>query len=342
MPSNFGFIRTLGTSGSGNTNINNTYELCINYDLNHLAIADYGNSRLLVWKLDGTYYGKLTKYGITDTTATPHSICYIEGNYYFTDPLQHVVVCVDAVNLTWKSIFGTIGTSGSSTSTLNSPYGMCAAGKYLYVVDTGNDRVMKLDSNLTYKGDSGTLLSGTAMVGITYDPTHKELYIVDNGNDRVMHVNYRLNDLIQTIGSSSNLSDPCGCAYIDQLLYVADYDTNGIVVFETAGASKVTSSLGSGDGAITRAYDVIPYRNTILISQYAGDEIMQWYNYSYRRGLTSSTTRKFEDDTPHGKNPMTLIAGTELIAGTTQEYGSPNRWIEEEETIEAHMWTKET
>jgi len=342
VPSNFGHIRTLGSSGTGNTNVDGTYGLCINPDLGHLCICDYGNSRLLVWKLDATYYGKLTKYGISDTTSTPNFVCYVEGKYYFTDATQHVVVCVDAISLEWRKVFGTIGTSGSSTSTLNGPQGICTDGKHIYVVDTGNDRVVKLDLSLNYKASSGTLLAGTTLVGICYDPHRQEFYVVDNGGDTVKHINHRMNDLIQDIGSASNLSDPYGCAFIDQLLYVADYATNGVVIFETAGATKVTSSLGSGNGAITTAYDVLPYRNTIFVSQYGTDTIMHWYNYNYRRALTPTTVRKFEGNVAIGNNPMTLIAGTELIAGTTQEYGTPSRWIEEEETAESKLWVKET
>jgi len=177
------------------------------------------------------------------------------------------------------------GDGGAATNaSLNNPYGvtMDAAGN-LYIADTYNQRIRKVDinGNITtvagngasgYSGDGGTATSASLSypTGVALDAAGN-LYIADNNNNRIREVG--LNGIIRTVAgngsaiyagdgggaTSASLANPSGVA-LDAFgdLYIADslnerireVDTNGIIT--TVAGNGSADYTGDG-GAATNA-----------------------------------------------------------------------------------------
>jgi hypothetical protein len=115
---------------------------------------------------------------------------------------------------TVTTIAGTMGTSGAAASgyqdttgsaaRFNTPIGICHDGsRYLYVTDSGNYVVRRIDTQAPYTvttvagtvgttGNSGitkgSYLFSSQLYGCYYDTATNKLFVVDSGNNSIRNI----------------------------------------------------------------------------------------------------------------------------------------------------------
>ena len=211
------------------------------------------------------------------------------GNLYIADRGNHRIRKVDAAGvITTVAGTGTVGYSGdggaATAARLNGPEGVAPDGAgNLYIADTGNHRIRKVDSagviatvagtgTVGYSGDGGAAtaarLNGPA--GVAPDGAGN-LYIADTSNQRIRKVDSA--GVITTVAGSSTtgafggdggaataarLNTPAGVA-LDGAgnLYIADTLSDRIRKVDSAGVITTVAGTGtagfSGDGGAATA-----------------------------------------------------------------------------------------
>ncbi|MGZ3863093.1 MAG: NHL domain-containing protein [Bacteroidia bacterium] len=201
------------------------------------------------------------------------------GNVYFSDPGNN---CIRVVNtsgiISTVAGNGTQGYSGdgglATVATLSSPTGICLDGQgNMYIMDSGNERIRKVDINGVistfagngmggYSGDGGIATNAGISVGdgLCVD-SWGNLYFADTHNMRVRMIN--TNGIISTIAGNGgmNLSGDGGPAINASIylpyginfdrsgnLYIADL--NNYVVRKVTGAVGINNSSLKNDSKI--------------------------------------------------------------------------------------------
>ena len=133
--------------------------------------------------------------------------------------------------------FGQYGTGQSSGSTiyLNAPYDICTDAEFLYITDSGNNRVQVTDLYGNFVASFGSFGTSVgffnAPMGIAVDENF--LYIVDHGNNRFQIFSktypYYFVQSVGSLGSGPNEFDgPTDCAVDSFFFYI--YDAGNPVV----------------------------------------------------------------------------------------------------------------
>jgi sugar lactone lactonase YvrE len=160
--------------------------------------------------------------------------------------------------------FGVTGITASDNLHLNLPSGTFVdGGGNIYIADTANHRVIKLNSSLVYQGQFGvTGISGADNIHLNYPnsvtvDTSGNIYISDTLNQRIVKLNSGFAYVTQfgvtgiTGNDSSHLNTPYQIC-IDSTqsnLYVADYGNSRIVRLSLAmafGATPITGVAANG------------------------------------------------------------------------------------------------
>ncbi len=150
--------------------------------------------------------------------------------------------------LTALSFVAAVGTEGHGGLTqFDGPSGVATDGKYLYVSDDYNSRIVKLRaSDLSFVGAVGTQGSGPDQFdgpsGVATDGTY--LYVADPDNQRI--VKLRASDLSWVAAVS--FSYPRGIATDGTFVYVADYNNSRIVKLRASDLSLVAAVGTGGSG----------------------------------------------------------------------------------------------
>lgn len=216
------------------------------------------------------------------------------GNLYVADYGEHRVRKVDTNGIittvagTGANAYG--GDGGAATNaSLSYPWGVAfdASGN-LYIADTGNTRVRKVDTNgiittvagngnYSYSGDGGTATNAAIYwpVSICLD-TMGNIYIGDNGNNRIRKV--ATNGVITTVagngsqdyggdgssGNNASLSSPRGIALdAGGNLFIADSGNNRVREVRFVGEPKLflngitTNDAGNYSVVITSSFGSI-------------------------------------------------------------------------------------
>jgi alpha-tubulin suppressor-like RCC1 family protein len=174
----------------------------------------------------------------------------------------------DYSNLTWAPYFTCLDCASGPGSCqysiynymqegiLNNPYGISSDSLYVYVADTGNNRIIKrFASNLSYDSQIGRLFNGDAIFsspyGVYSDGTY--IYVLDSGNSRIMkHLASNLS-YVSEIGSYGSGDDqvdyPMGISGDGVYIYVADTNNNRVVKRFASNLSydSQVGTLGTGD-----------------------------------------------------------------------------------------------
>ena len=291
---------TPGFSGDGATAINaqlhNPRGVALD-SAGHLYIADYGNHRIR--KVDATS-GTITTVAGNGTsgfvgdgaTAISAQLSYPRGvaldsagNLYIADTSNHRIRKVDASGtITTVAGNGTPGFSGDGATAISAqlsyPLGVALDSLgHLYIADTSNHRIRKVDASGTittvagngtpgFAGDGATATNAQLRTptGVALDSAGN-LYIADSNNHRIRKVN--ASGTITTVAgngtpgfggdgataTSARLSSPVGVA-LDSAghLYIADYNNHRIrKVDATSGTITTVAGNGTsgfaGDGA---------------------------------------------------------------------------------------------
>jgi len=193
--------------------------------------------------------------------------------------------------------WGSIGSGNGQFNGDTMGFGIAVdnTGAYIYVVDTGNNRVQKFDTNGNYISQWGTAGTGNGQFNgpnwVAVDNTGS-IYVSDNGNDRIQKFDSNENYISQwgTSGSGSgqfSLYDGGGSAggiavyNAGSVLYVADTGNNRIQKFDLNGNYLLQwGSLGTGNGQF-RYPCGIAVNNTgyVFVSDTFNDDTNNiWYN----------------------------------------------------------------
>lgn len=133
------------------------------------------------------------------------------------------------------------GSWGRAAGQFREPGGLAVAGEFLYVADTGNDRVQRISL-----ADGSALASGTRGHGagqllrpsdVAVDEAGN-VYVSDTGNHRIVKLDRELNFLMAwgDFGPHPGFfAEPDGLAWRDGELHVVDTDNHRVQVFDAQG-----------------------------------------------------------------------------------------------------------
>jgi hypothetical protein len=261
-----GFVKTLaGSNGAyGSTNATGStarfyWAYDVTYDGANLYIADYMNNtiRKVVPSTGAvtTFAGTAGVSGYADGTGSaatfnhPMGITNDGTNLYVADTDNHTIrqiVISTAAVTTYAGVHGQSGTTDGvgGLARFNTPQGMVKEGDALYLVDTGNNSVRRVDlltsAATTLAGTSGThgYLDGTGTAALFKQPQ----FIASDGTSLyVTEVNHTVRKIVISTGvvttlagtggtsgsvngtgSGALFSSPVGIAYAGGKLYVSE------------------------------------------------------------------------------------------------------------------------
>lgn len=275
--------------------------------------------------VDGTGTG--TKFNTPDGVTTDGT------NLYVADTANNVIRQIDKATGAVTTLAGTAGATGSTDGTgsgasFNNPRGITTDGTNLYVADTNNNNIRKVEIATgvvtTFSGTgsagntdgTGTGASFSGPIGITTDGTN--LYVADFGNHTIRQIVIAtgvVTTLAGTAGSSGStdaigtaalFTNPCDVTTDGTNLYVADF-----------GNSKIRQISLHAVG-LTPAYNV-----TTIASGFNGPE-----------NITTDGTNLYVADTFNhtirqiaiATGAVTTLAGTVGSPGLTDGAGSVARF----------------
>ncbi len=269
-----------------------------------LFVADSSNNRVLIYDTDVTTSGaealnvlgqsSLTgsAAGTTSTTlSAPASVLYDAENdvLYVADTGNNRVLVYDtsfvsdgdaAIYVLGQANF-TTGTSGSTAATLDSPTGLAldSAGDRLFVVDSGNHRVLVYDVAAITNGESAVNVFGQANftanssgstastldtpMTVNYDAVADRIFVSDSGNNRVLvysvasitdgeaavNVIGQTNFTGSTTGTTATtLNGPTGVFYesTHSRLFVSDGGNHRVLIYEGMGGDDISDAPTAG------------------------------------------------------------------------------------------------
>nr|WP_324257862.1 hypothetical protein [Cellvibrio fontiphilus] len=292
-----GVVTTLAGSGSrGSTNgigaaASFYLPAGIATDGTHLYVADTYNHQIrkieittgtVTWLAGSGMQGSSDGIGAAASFYRPYDIA-IDGAYlYVADTYNHKIRKIEITTGAVTTLAGSGPLAGSADGTgaaagFFMPSGITTDGTYLYVADTDNHKIRKIEiatavvTTLAGRGSRGSADGiGTAASfhypdGITTDGTH--LYVADFGNDAIRKIEIATAAVTWLAGSSDKSADGTGLAAIfyspagittdGTHLYVADTNNHKIRKIEIATGVVTTlagsGSIGSADGTGTAA-----------------------------------------------------------------------------------------
>lgn len=214
------------------------------------------------------------------TFSQPYGMVHLGGFLYLADSGNHTLRRIDIANNQVTTVAGIAGTLGAADGTgvlarFNTPRGVATDGTYLYVTDSGNNCIRRVDpatgAVTTFAGTSGSrgFLDGVGGVARFYAPRGivadaEYLYVADTYNNAIRKV--RIQDAAVTtiagtkvkgaadgMGPGASFYYPYSLALAGAHLYVADTCNHTIRKIEIAGMQVTTVAgqagvSGSGDG----------------------------------------------------------------------------------------------
>jgi hypothetical protein len=306
--------------------------LAIDTHLGQILISDSGNTRVITCRLD--WMSSLNTLSTYDgNTIGPAGACYYNGYYYICDNTNHTLVRLRAKDLSYKDHFGTAGASGNTSSTLSTPTGVTSDKQYLYIVDYGNDRIVKLNlETLAYDSETSNINGALSLpYSITYKKEGGEALFIGAAG-RIIKCK---TDFTYIEQNASDTSLPLFMAFKDDYLHVVNGNST-IVVLSSDGLTSITSYT---DNTLDGGHGIAIYRDAMFISDDENDRISIWKTYNPRDAFTSATPAKFGGR--FFDQPMIIVDVDTVTVGATQESGSPNRWKEENINNYGIGWTEE-
>jgi DNA-binding beta-propeller fold protein YncE len=200
-------------------------------------------------------------------------------------------------NATWLSLFTCeegFCASGSGTCQyswfdaasdyFSYPYAISGDGTYLYIADTGNNRIVKrLASDLSYVASIGTSGSGNDQfnepMGISASGNY--IYVADPNNHRIVKRLASNLSYVTSIGTQGSGDDqffrPRGIFSDGTYVYVADTGNNRIVKRDASDLRYISKigSVGSGDNQFNDPYGIFSDGNHIYVGDTENNRIVK-------------------------------------------------------------------
>lgn len=176
-----------GVSGSDNTHFNTPYGISLDSGGTNIYIADQLNNRIC--KITNAMAAGTPFVVISGLTYSPNGVTLDANNNIYFNQQHSIVQYSNAGSL--LNTFGNAANAGATAYACNSPLGVDMQGTNLLVSDTGNHRIITLNSNFVYIGEFGVAAKfGTdkghlnGPIGITY--LSPLIYVADANNERVL------------------------------------------------------------------------------------------------------------------------------------------------------------
>ncbi len=310
----------------------------------YLYVADSSNRVIRKIKIDTgevvTLAGRRGQAGITDGAATtaafrlPAGLTIMDDMLYIADTDSNTIRRVDKNSGQTVTVAGTANTSGKRDGTGKSalftfPYGIANDGNYLYIADTYNHTIRRMNPNtgevitLTGKAGQSGFANGSLSEALFYRPSGLsikggELFVSEIGNDLVRVIDLT-HGTVSTIAGTTQFygpsdgppgvgkfNSPIDMVMAGDFLYVADKDNNSIrsvniSTGEIATLAGAPSYKGSVDDSALNSRFNIPWGVAL-----DGGAL-------YVADTSNNTIRKVDVET----GAVTTIAGTAGVAGAT-------------------------
>ena len=265
-----------------------------------------------VWKKGLAYYirwttslggnVKIDLYKSTDFVKTITSSATNDGEYNWTIPTNltdrsdyYILITsveTDGVNGSsgnftithWYEFLTSWGGAGTGNGQFSNPWGIAVdKSGYVYVVDTGNNRIQKFTASGSFVTKWGTPGSGDSQFdepyGIAVDNSGF-IYVVDRENTRVQQFNSAGTFLVKwTTDPNYQGSDPHAMAiYGSGILYITDFSNHHVAKFSTTGA--LLTQWGSGgdtDGAFVNPYGIsVDKSGNVYVADTANNRVQKF------------------------------------------------------------------
>lgn len=322
----------------------------IDTDGTYLYIADTGNN--VIRKLEVStgnvviLSGKRGQNGATDgavpdvTFNAPTAITNIGNFLYVADTNNNIIRRVDKNTGSTVTIAGTSGKSGSEDGTgsaarFNYPLGIATDGSYLFVADTFNHTIRRLNPEtgevITLSGAAGAYdyKDGSLSESRFYYPygltvRGSEIYVADLGNELIRVIDTdsgtvnKIAGIPSTLGSadgpagSSSFNSPANVAIIGDNLYVADMLNDSIRKVDIiTGVTTTLAGMAPNSGSTDGVGDKSRF--------YTPGGIAKEGDVLYVADTFNHTIRSI--DIPTGE--VTTVVGTPGESGTADSSESP-------------------
>ncbi len=235
------------TSPDGMTIVGGSLYLCDtnNSDIRKIEIASHVVSTIAgTANISGTEDG----HGGAAHFNLPTQIATDGTSLYITDSGNDTIRRVTLSDLTVKTIGGQAQTTGKveggvTKSLFNQPRGIATDGKAIYVADTGNDVIRKIDlSSLTTSTIAGTGETGDANGpganaqfsnpgALCTDGT--TLYVLDADNHAIRKINLATTEVTTLTLVNGHLGSGCAMSSDGKQLYFSDTTENSVQVVDT-------------------------------------------------------------------------------------------------------------
>lgn len=256
----------------------------------NVFVADTGNHTIRKITSAGAVTTLAGSPGVSGTTdgsgsgarfTNPQGIVAVGTDLYVADAGNHAIRRVTAAGAVTTFAGSTAGVQdfvdGTGTAArFRTPRGIATDGSFLFVADTGNHAVRKINiatgavttlagtGNAGYANTSPALFNGPegiAVIGVN-------LYVADTGNHAVRKIaNFNvvspvvttfagagpptpISGFVDNSGTSARFSAPRGIAAVGSVLYLADTGNHAIRKISTA--TTVTTFVGTSESSTTR------------------------------------------------------------------------------------------
>jgi len=184
LDTTFGTGGKIGAAGSGNGQFNTPYDVAVSPDGQEITVSDSGNHRLQRFTKDGVFISAVGSQG--------SDFGHFNGPKGLSFAADGTLLVVDSgnsrlVELLANEVYKMFGAAGTAPGQCQAPLNVAFDARRVFVADTGNNRIQKLDHDgapiLQISSQLG--LSQAAGVSLADDPVQERIYIADTGNSRV-------------------------------------------------------------------------------------------------------------------------------------------------------------
>lgn len=238
----------------------------------------------------------------SDRLLSPAGVAVTATSIYISDVLAHKVWKLNATTYAVEASFGTYGVSGATNSTLNQPTQLTVDGSgNVFVCDTMNHRLVKLNSSLAYVGQFGvTSTSGADNShlnkprGVAVDGSGN-LYVADTLNYRVVKLASNLTYTDQfgvtgvSVADATHCFSPKGITLgTDSKLYVADTVRIIVLDLDLTPYGFLEPGVGLPTTRANSVYGIRPNTTMSIKADASGNKyVLGWFSTAGQTGAPS-------------------------------------------------------
>ena len=254
--SNGGFVATWGTWGSGDDQVKAPFGIAVDSE-GSVYVSDSENNRVHRLAASETpgLYESVERLG-EGLFYLPKGVAVdADDNIYVVDYGNHRVQKLDADSGLWTTFAGLTGDPGADPGQFSNPWGIAVNREsgWVYVVDSGNCRIQKFNSDGGFMTEWGAYGPGpdefNAIYGIALDPDGN-VYVTDYGDHCIQKFNSDGGFMSEwgTYGTEDGeFNMPFGIAvHPNGDIYVADSGNNRVQVFSYSVLDSIEIALKAG------------------------------------------------------------------------------------------------